>query len=155
MLAIDYMIVELYPIFNPGLFPNTDATMSASAIARARLSRRRARDMDPPRGFQSNIEPLITSDMPRETSNDPVSRAPSQRRASTPERFRRAISKLSIGRRKNGPQPNEHGIYFKSSQAHLGDAETMVVRRSCSASQPQPLRRRSESPNHPSRRLSR
>lgn len=41
------------------------------------------------------------------------------------------MSKMSIGRRKTGPQPNEHGIYFKSSQAHLGDAETVVVRRSC------------------------
>ena len=39
------------------------------------------------------------------------------------------MSKMSIGRRKTGPQPNEHGIYFKSSHAHLGDAETVVVRR--------------------------
>ena len=122
--------------------------MSASAIARSRLSRRSSRDRDSPRSFQSNLEPLIADDTPKETAKDPMR----PRRASTPERFRRAMSKMSIGRRKTGSQPNAHGIYFKSSQAHLGDAETVVVRHGPSSSLLQPLRHRSECPNYPSRR---
>ena len=111
--------------------PHIASSMSASKIAAGRLSRRNSRATD---AFAStSLEPLIAQaaappsfrddDAPKERRRA----SPSRKRSSTPERFRRALSALSLSRRNKEPQPNEHGIFFKSSNAHLGDAETLVV----------------------------
>ena len=75
-------------------------------------------------GLAFALGKTATSEAPRERrASSPF------RRSSTPERKRMSmlakVSRLSLRNRRS--QPNEHGITFKSSSAHLGDADTLVV----------------------------